>query len=170
MPAPACSPSNPWSIRTKHSSISGGRIPSSEHCCPARFLQQRDAGIAAPRCARRWPPARISQTGCPPFALLVAALLPIHLWLDASCARTGQNRVADELSGNGIYVFFSPAMNGRPHLDRDHLTRSGGASAIPPSRKRVIGHSGHRTLHFDRFSQKQGRAATQCLAAPEPLA
>jgi len=56
------------------------------------------------------------------FVALAAILLPVHLWIDASSAHTGQNRVADELAGNGIYAFFSAAMNSRLDYDRYYLT------------------------------------------------
>lgn len=67
-----------------------------------------------------------SQTGfrqrLRPAVLLVAALLPLHLWIDATAAHTGQNRVADELSGNGIYSFFSAALNSRLDYESYYLT------------------------------------------------
>ncbi len=57
-----------------------------------------------------------------PAVLLVAALLPLHLWIDATAAHTGQNRVVDELSGNGIYSFFSAARNSRLDYESYYLT------------------------------------------------
>jgi len=53
---------------------------------------------------------------------LAAMLVPLHFSIDASSAHTGQNRVADELSGNGIYSFFSAAMNSRLDYERYYLT------------------------------------------------
>lgn len=60
-----------------------------------------------------------------PALLLIAALLPLNFWIDATSAHTGQNRVADELAGNGIYSFFSAAANSRLDYDRFYLTLPG---------------------------------------------
>ena len=57
-----------------------------------------------------------------PALLLIAVLIPLHFWIDATAAHTGQNRVADELAGNGIYSFFSAAANSRLDYDRYYLT------------------------------------------------
>lgn len=54
--------------------------------------------------------------------LLAAALIPLHLSINSSSAHTGHNRVADELSGNGIYSFFSAAMTSRLDYEQYYLT------------------------------------------------
>ncbi|MDP1535685.1 MAG: sulfatase-like hydrolase/transferase [Burkholderiales bacterium] len=54
--------------------------------------------------------------------VLAAMLVPLHFSIDASMAHTGHNRVADELSGNGIYSFFSAAMNSRLDYEQYYLT------------------------------------------------
>jgi phosphoglycerol transferase MdoB-like AlkP superfamily enzyme len=56
--------------------------------------------------------------------MLAALLLPLHLSIDSSSAHTGQNRVADELSGNGLYSFFSAAMTSRLDYEQYYLTLS----------------------------------------------
>lgn len=54
--------------------------------------------------------------------VLVVALIPLHLSINSSSAHTGHNRVADELSGNGIYSFFSAAMTSRLDYEQYYLT------------------------------------------------
>ncbi len=53
---------------------------------------------------------------------LLAALVPLHLSINSSSAHTGVNRVADELSGNGIYSFFSAAMTSRLDYEQYYMT------------------------------------------------
>jgi phosphoglycerol transferase MdoB-like AlkP superfamily enzyme len=54
--------------------------------------------------------------------MLAALLVPLHLSIDSSSAHTGKNRVADELSGNGLYSFFSAAMTSRLDYEQYYLT------------------------------------------------
>lgn len=61
--------------------------------------------------------------------VLAAALVPLHLSINASSAHTGQNRVADELSGNGLYSFFSAAMTSRLDYEQYYLTLPGDETA-----------------------------------------
>jgi hypothetical protein len=77
-----------------------------------------------------------------PAALLLAALLPLHLWIDDTAAHTGQNRVADELSGNGIYSLFSAALGEEhyyPALPVDRLIRRAGSLVGQPARSFLAG-------------------------------
>jgi phosphoglycerol transferase MdoB-like AlkP superfamily enzyme len=53
---------------------------------------------------------------------LLAALLAAHQAVDLESGRTRQNRVADELAANGLYSFFSAALNSRLDYTEFYLT------------------------------------------------
>ena len=57
-----------------------------------------------------------------PALLVLAALLAVFRWVDNETVHTRQNRIADELAGNGIHSFFSAALNSHLDYERYYLT------------------------------------------------